>query len=74
MKIKNCEFHIKKVMFHEFIRLPYTVKKSPPAVDKFDAKFLCIAALVCHSLNLCTEKGVFPQNWKTAKVMPLVLS
>ncbi len=73
---KKCEFNIEKVTINEVVRLLYKCKARPPGVDNLDAKFLSIAANliaapVCHIFYSCIEKGVCPQVWKIAKVIPI---
>lgn len=57
-------------------KLLLACKDKPAGVDNMDMKLLklvadLIAAPICHVLNLSFEKGLFPQAWKIAKIIPL---
>ena len=79
MSNKVCSFAMKNVSAAKIEDFLSKCKDSSPGIDNLEAKFIKLAAKyiarpICHIVNLSIEKGIFPQGWKTAKVIPLLKS
>ena len=73
---KDCCFVMQTISISKMDAILSKCKVSSPGIDNLDSKFVrlaarYIAAPICHIVNLSIQKGVFPQGWKLAKVIPL---
>lgn len=76
IKNKMCKFNIESITVSEVEHLIKKCKDRPAGIDYLDVKFPKLvsnvtAVPVCYLIKLSIRKGVCPQAWKIAKVVPL---
>ena len=77
MRNKQCVFKFQPIENDEVERLLAGLQNDKPAgMDNIDGRLLkvvsnIIALPICHIFNLSLKEGIFPQVWKSAKVVPL---
>ena len=76
MKGKTCLFDFHQVETSEIVKILLSCKDKPSGTDNLDSKLLkmtahAISPAVGHIINTCLQENMFPQKWKTAKIIPL---
>lgn len=77
LKEKKCNFSFQPVAREEVNRMLLLVKNDKQSgLDNLESKLVLIiadyiTAPVSHIFNLSLQEGVFPQEWKTAKIIPI---
>lgn len=77
MKNKGCTFGFTSVSSLEVEKLLLSVKNNKQAgLDHLEGKIILIiaeyiCAPVCHIFNLSLRDGIFPQDWRAAKIIPI---
>ena len=77
MRNKQCVFKFQKIQNDDVKKLLDGLNNDKPAgMDNVDGRLLkvvsnIIALPICHIFNLSLQEGLFPQIWKSAKVVPL---
>ena len=75
---KSCTFQFNSVDEREVRKLLKSLPEHSSVVsDMLDSKVLGLAAdyvysPICHILNACLMKGVYPTIWKEGKIIPLL--
>lgn len=78
MSKKNCCFEFVPITIKQMEELLLSIQyDSSVGADHLDGRLLQLSTKyiirpICHIFNLCLQKHVFPNLWKTAKVVPLV--
>lgn len=77
MKNKQCVFKFQPIEIDKVEKLLDGLNNDKPAgMDNVDGRLLkvvsnIISLPICHIFNLSLKEGLFPQVWKSAKVVPL---
>lgn len=76
MKDKQCCFRFDAITEDAVEKLLQTAKETPSGIDNLDIKLLksvagFIALPIAFIINLSFKKGIFPAEWKIAKITPL---
>ena len=74
---KGCTFSLSSVSREAVEKLLLSVKNNKQSgLDQLEGKLIriiaeYICAPVCHIFNLSLRDGVFPRDWKAAKIIPI---